>query len=67
MEYFSISPRQYLLEVYNINIDVTFQQNVDEIDYLTMEFNEFLEELYKIPKFDLRNESIINSIPKTKF
>lgn len=50
MEFFSISPRQYLLEVYNIDIDVTFQENVDEIDYITMEFNEFLENFYNMPK-----------------
>ena len=67
MEAFTANPRQYLLEVYNIDIDVTFQENADEIDYLTMEFDNFLEELYNMPKFDLRNESTINSIPETKF
>lgn len=67
MEAFTANPRLYLLEVYNIDIDMTFQENVDEIDYLSMEFSNFLEDLYNMPKFDLRNESIINSIPETKF
>ena len=67
IEFFSANPRLYLLEVYRIDIDVTFQENVDEVDYVTMEFNNFLEDLYNIPKFDLRNEFIINPIPETKF
>lgn len=56
IEFFSADPCAYLLEVYNIDIDVTFQENVDEVDYVTMEFYSFLEDLYNIPKFDLRNE-----------
>ncbi len=50
IEFFSANPRLYLLEVYRIDIDVTFQENVDEVDYVTMEFYSFLEELYNMPK-----------------
>lgn len=48
MEAFTANPRLYLLEVYDIDIDVTLQKNVDEVDSLTMDFQEFLEELYNI-------------------
>lgn len=67
VEAFSANPMLYMLEVYGIDVDVTFQENVDEVDYVKMEFYSFLEDLYNMPKFDLRNESIINSIPETKF
>lgn len=48
MEAFTANPRLYLFEVYDIDIDVTYQKNVDEVDYLTMEFQDFLEEMYNI-------------------
>lgn len=47
LEFFTANPRLYLLEVYNFNIDMTFQKNLDEVDYLIMEFDNFLEKLYK--------------------
>jgi hypothetical protein len=46
MEAFTNNQYQYMVEVYSIDVDVTFQENVDEVNYIGMEFYSFLEELY---------------------
>ena len=56
VEAFRSNPMLYMLEVYGIDVDVSFQENVDEVDYVEMEFYSFLEDLYNMPKFDLRSE-----------
>lgn len=48
MEAFTNNQIPYLFEVYDINVNIQLQENIDEIDSLTMDFQEFLEELYNI-------------------
>lgn len=48
MEAFTNNKITYLFEVYDLNVNLQLQENVDEIDSLTMDFQEFLEELYNI-------------------
>ena len=44
MDCYTANPHLYLLEVYGLDIDVTFEQNVDEIDYITCQFDQFVDE-----------------------
>ena len=46
MEFYTANPELYLLEVYGLDIDITFEQNVNELDYITSQFNQFIEEKY---------------------
>lgn len=46
MEFYTANPKLYLLEVYGLDIDTTFEPNVDEIDYITSQFYQFIEEKY---------------------
>ena len=48
MEAFTNNEITYLFEVYDLNVNLQLQENIDEIDSLTMDFQEFLEELYNV-------------------
>ena len=48
MEFYTANPKLYLLEVYSIDIDTTFEPNVDEIDYITSQFHQFIKEKYEL-------------------
>lgn len=47
MEFYTANPKLYLLEVYGLDIDTTFEPNIDEMDYITSQFNRFIEEKYE--------------------
>ena len=47
MEFYTATPRLYLLEVYGLDIDTTFGLNDDEIDYIASQFNQFVKEKYE--------------------
>lgn len=47
MEFYTANPKLYLLEVYNLDIDTTFEPNIDEMDYITSQFNQFIEGKYE--------------------
>ena len=47
MDFYTSCPKLYLLEVYGLDIDTTFEPNVDEMDYITSQFDLFIEEKYE--------------------